>query len=112
KPVHDLLPATISIAMVMGSLGGALEQRMYALWCIGGISIAMPVFAYFALRNKLSAWRWAFPFMALTFALFAFMNNLPEKLPQPVTSRTGTTFWKIADDHGVRCRVIGAPVNW
>lgn len=37
---------------------------------------------------------------------------IPETLPQPHSTRGGTTFWKLADQHGLRARVIGAPVNW
>ena len=112
RPVHPLIPATIAIGMVLASPLGGLDQRRWALIALAGIAVAMPLLGYFLVRNKLKRAYWLFPFLALAVGLFAFVNNLPESMPQPVTSRTGTTFWKIADDHGIRCRVIGAPVNW
>ena len=112
KPVPALVPASVAIGIVLGSMGGVLEQRIWGVYCLGAISALMPALAYCVFHNKLKLKHWVFPVLALWFGLFAFVNNLPETVPQPVTSRTGTTFWKIADDHGLRCCVIGAPVNW
>lgn len=112
RPVHQLVPASLVLAMVAVSPAGALDNRLAALYALGGMALAAPVFSYLAARNGYKLTRWLFPLLALWLGAFAFLNNLPETVPQPVTSRTGTTFWKLADDHGLRARVIGAPVNW
>ena len=112
KPVNQLVPASVVVAAVLVSPVGALDARMLALYGIGGMAVGVLIFGYLAALNGLKFRYWLFPLLALAVGAFSFLNNLPETVPQPVTSRSGTTFWKMADDRGVRCRVIGAPVNW
>ena len=112
RPMHELLPAVIGIGMILLSPLGGHENRSFALGGLGALGLSALLFGYFAASNGLKFKHWVFPTLAIVFGLFYFLHNLPESLPQPQTSRTGTTFWKLADDHGLKSRVIGAPVNW
>lgn len=112
KPAHELIPAVIGIGMILLSPIGGNADRSFALAGLAGLALGAVLFGYFGARNALKLKHWVFPWLAVVFGIFYFLHNLPETLPQPTTSRTGTTFWKLADDHGVRSRVIGAPVNW
>lgn len=112
KPVQQLIPACIGIGMILLSPIGGNADRSLALAGLAGLVFGAFLFGFFGARNKLKIYHWVFPWLAVVFGIFYFLHNLPETLPQPVTSRTGTTFWKLADEHGLRSRVIGAPVNW
>ncbi|MBZ0136713.1 MAG: alkaline phosphatase family protein [Planctomycetes bacterium] len=112
KQVQQLLPAMIGIGMILLSPVGGSPDRSMALFGLGGLALGALLFGYFGARNGLKIYHWVFPWLAVVFGVFYFLHNLPETLPQPETSRSGTTFWKLADDHGLRSRVIGAPVSW
>jgi predicted AlkP superfamily phosphohydrolase/phosphomutase len=112
KKVNQLVPASIVLAAILVAPAGALDARMLALYGLGGMSVAVLVFGYLAALNRLKSRYWLFPLLALWSGSFLFLHNLPETVPHPITSRSGPTVWKLADDHGLRCRVIGAPVNW
>ncbi|MEZ5990874.1 MAG: alkaline phosphatase family protein [Planctomycetota bacterium] len=112
RQVNPLVPASLVVAAILVSPVGALDNRLFALYGLGGMVLGVLVFAYMAALNGLKLRNWLFPLLALFVGLFVFLNNLPETVPQPQTSRTGKTFWKMADEAGVRARVIGAPVNW
>lgn len=112
KPVPQLLPAGVVLAAVFASPVGALDNRLFALYGLAGMALGLLVFGWLAVRNGLKVRYWLFPLLAMWSGSFFFLQNLPATVPQPVTARSGTTFWKMADEHGLRSRVIGAPVNW
>jgi predicted AlkP superfamily phosphohydrolase/phosphomutase len=112
KRAHELLPAVLAVGMILLSPLGGAEDRRIALGALAGVAACGLAFGYLSVRNRLRFYHWAFPFLAAVFGLFYFLYGLPETLPRPETARGGTTFWKLADEHGQRTRVIGAPVNW
>ena len=112
RQAPPIVPACIATAIVLAAPVAGIDERAAAVTALAGMALGMLLLGYFAAVGQMRALYWVFPALALWFAGFAFLSQLPETLPQPVTARTGTTFWKLADDHGVRSRVIGAPVNW
>ena len=111
-PSHQLVPAGIALAMVLASTLTVLGPLSTLLAAGVVLGIGTLAFGYTAVSNRLKPHTWVFPILALLTGVFGFLNSLPETLPEPVTARGGQTFWKVADDHGVRARVIGAPVAW
>jgi predicted AlkP superfamily phosphohydrolase/phosphomutase len=113
RPVHDAFPGGVLLVMLLltpfpqwhETLADALTGLllMFAGAC---------VFAYFVWRNRLKPRVWPVAMVVLGVGVYMTLLHVPDTLPAPRTDRSGATFWKLADDAGLRTRVIGAPVNW
>ncbi len=113
KPIHDVFPGIAILIMVLltpvppvvGTLG-------HALGALAAMGVCGVVFGYFVFRNKLRTRVVSLPLLVMIVGAYMAVTLIPETLPKPRSLRGGTTFWKLADQHGLRARVIGAPVNW
>lgn len=109
----DIFPALTVVLMCLlipvspltrdagGAAGALLAQGICAV-----------VFGYFVRRNRLRMTAFIAPLLILCASGALAVAKLPAELPQPQTARTGDSFWKLADAHGLRTRVIGAPLSW
>lgn len=113
NPVSDLFPALVVMLMVLLSpFPPFMDSLARALGGLAAMGLCAIAFGYFVFRNRMRVRTFVIPMLALIFGAHMALSWIPDKLPQPTTSRSGTTFWKLADQHGLRARVIGAPVNW
>lgn len=113
KPVSDLFPALVVILMVLLSpFPPFVESFARALGGLLAMGLCAVAFGYFVIRNRIRARRFVVPVIVLIVGAHMTLAWIPQEMPEPKSSRTGTTFWKLADQHGLRARVIGAPVNW
>src|SRR5690606_15265134 len=97
---------------LMTPVPSLMQSLAHALGALIVMQACAVVFGYFAARNRLGWKALVLPVMLLAVGAFMALSWVPQTLPEPVSSRAGTTFWKLADRHGLRARVIGAPVNW
>lgn len=104
--------ALFVLAMLGASPLPALGDKQLTLLSVGVMLAGAAGFGFGVARNRLRPRTWLFPVLALWLGGFSLVNTLPESLPKPATNRGGETFWSMADRHGVRTRVIGAPVAW
>lgn len=112
RKLSPIAAASVTVAMCLlapATFTGTISNATVAL---GGLGLMALVFSLLSAVGRLSIASWVFPILALGAGIFGVLDHLPETLPQPITARGGQTFWDIADGHGVRAKVIGAPVCW
>ncbi|MBX3461179.1 MAG: alkaline phosphatase family protein [Planctomycetes bacterium] len=102
----------VIIMVLLTPVPGVVESLGHALGALAAMGVCAAAFGYFVFRNKLKPGTFIFPALVLVVGAYMALSWIPETLPAPVSARGGTTFWKMADQHGLRARVIGAPVNW
>ncbi len=111
KP-HVAVPAGATLAaLIAGPFAHGGDARQVAA-VFGVVLVAGAVWGYGAVRLHLSLRAWLFPYLALSVAVLAFLQRLPETLPVPRTARHGELFWQTLGKQGIRSKVIGSPVDW
>lgn len=113
REVSNVFPGLCVLIMVLLTpIPGTAESFGHAIGALAAMGVGGVAFGYFVFRNKLKLHTFVFPLLVLAVGAYTALAWVPDTLPAPVSARGGTTFWKLADSHGLRARVIGAPVNW
>ncbi|MCC6466620.1 MAG: alkaline phosphatase family protein [Planctomycetes bacterium] len=112
RSLGALLPACVAVGLALLAPVPMAADGPFALGALGGLVLGAAVFALLAAVGRLGPRTWVVPVLALATGAFGLLNRLPETMPFPRTNRSGDTFWSMADRHGLRCKVLGAPVSW